>query len=119
VCDEYGSDHTQLLKVLNAAGETPGPTHYLVIRNKPGTADFVYNNLPDGIFPGVPAEDRDGNPQDFTESAGLAGAEKTIDLVDQGQFDPILFTTHLGILNSPEARSAALAFLNSLRGGDD
>jgi pimeloyl-ACP methyl ester carboxylesterase len=118
VCDEYGSDHTQLLTVLNAAGETPPPTHYLVIRNKPGTPDFVYNNLPDGIFPGVPAEDRNGNPHDFTESAGLAGAQ-TIDLVNQGQFDPILSTTHLGILNSPETRNAALQFLTSLRGRPD
>ena len=33
LCDEYGSDHTQLLSVLNGAGETPGPTRYLVIRN--------------------------------------------------------------------------------------
>lgn len=118
VCDEYGSDHTQLLTVLNAAGETPPPTHYLVIRNKPGTPDFVYNSLPDGSLPGVPAEDRDGNPHDFTTSAGLAGA-KTIDLVAQGQFDPILATAHLGILNSPESRSAALQFLTSLPGRPD
>jgi pimeloyl-ACP methyl ester carboxylesterase len=118
VCDEYGSDHTQLLDVLNAAGETPGPTRYLVIRNKPGTPDFVYNSLPDGALPGAPAEDRDGNPHDFTASAGLAGAE-TIDLVGQGQYDPILSTTHLGILNSPETRNAALRFLTSLRGRPD
>jgi pimeloyl-ACP methyl ester carboxylesterase len=115
VCDEYGSDHTQLLTVLNAAGETPGPTHYLVIRNQPGTPDFVYNSLPDGVFAGLPAEDRDGKPHDFTASAGLAGA-KTIDLVGQAQFDTILSTSHLGILNSPETRSAALQFLSSLRG---
>ncbi|CCE10906.1 exported hypothetical protein [Bradyrhizobium sp. STM 3843] len=118
VCDEYGSDHTQLLNVLNAAGETPGPTRYLVIRNKPGSPDFVYNSLPDGVLPGVPAEDRDGKPHDFTGSAGLAGAE-TIDLVGQGQFDPVLATSHLGILNSPETRDAALKFLNSLRGRAD
>jgi len=118
VCDEYGSDHTQLLAVLNAAGETPPPTHYLVIRNKPGAPDFVYNSLPDGIFPGVPAEDRDGTPHDFTASAGLAGA-KTIDLVGQGQYDTILSTAHLGILNSPDARDAALQFLTSLRGRAD
>ncbi len=118
VCDEYGSDHTQLLTVLNAAGETPGPTRYLVIRNKPGTPDFVYNSLADGIFPGVPAEDRDGNPHDFTASAGLADAE-TIDLVGQGQFDPILSTGHLGILNSPDTRNAALRFLTSLPGRAD
>ncbi len=118
VCDEYGSDHTQLLAVLNAAGETPPPTHYLVIRNKPGTPDFVYNSLPDGNLFGAPAEDRDGNPHDFTESAGLAGA-KTIDLTGQGQYDPILGSAHLGILNSPDARSAALQFLTSLHGGPD
>jgi hypothetical protein len=118
VCDEYGSDHTQLLTVLNAAGETPGPTRYLVIRNKPGTPDFVYNSSPDGIFPGVPAEDRDGNPHDFTASAGLAGAQ-TIDLVGQGQFDTVLSTAHLGILNSPDARNAALRFLTSLPGRAD
>ncbi|SPJ17592.1 hypothetical protein SBBP2_370001 [Burkholderiales bacterium] len=28
ICEEYGSESTQLLTVLNAAGETPGPTHY-------------------------------------------------------------------------------------------
>lgn len=118
VCDEYGSDHTQLLSVLNGAGETRGPTRYLVIRNKPGTPDFVYNSLPDGSLPGVPAEDRDGKPHDFTASAGLAGAE-TIDLVGQGQFDPVLGTSHLGILNSPQTRDAALRFLTSLRGRAD
>jgi pimeloyl-ACP methyl ester carboxylesterase len=118
VCDEYGSDHTQLLSVLNADGETPGPTRYLVIRNKPGAPDFVYNSLPDGTLPGVPAEDRDGNPHDFTASAGLNGAE-TIDLVGQGQFDPVLSTAHLGILNSPESRNAALQFLTSLPGRAD
>ena len=122
VCDEYGSDHTQLLTVLNAAGETPGPTRYLVIRNKPGTPDFVYNSAQDGVFAPVPAEDRDGKPHDFTASAGLAGAQ-TIDLTGQAQFDTILSTAHLGILNSPETRSAALQFLGSMRGrasdGDD
>jgi pimeloyl-ACP methyl ester carboxylesterase len=118
VCDEYGSDHTQLLTVLNAAGETLGPTRYLVIRNKPGTPDFVYNSLPDGVFPGVPAEDRNGNPHDFTESAGLSGAQ-TIDLVGQGQFDTILSTAHLGILNSPDSRNAALHFLTSIQGRPD
>ena len=118
VCDEYGSDHTQLLTVLNAAGETIGPTRYLVIRNKPGTPDFVYNSLTDGALPGVPAEDRDGNPHDFTASAGLAGAQ-TIDLVGQNQFDAILSTAHLGILNSPDSRNAALRFLTSLQGRPD
>jgi len=118
VCDELGSDHTQLLTVLNAAGETPGPTRYLVIRNKPGTPDFVYNSLPDGKLLGAPAQDRDCNPHDFTASAGLAGAE-TIDLVDQGQFDTNFHTAHLGILNSPDTRKEALRFLTSPPGRAD
>jgi pimeloyl-ACP methyl ester carboxylesterase len=122
VCDEYGSDHTQLLSVLNGAGETPGPTQYLVLRNvlAPGSGDFVYLPVQDGpFFPPVPAEDRDGKPHDFSGSALLAGAQQTIDLTGQGQFDPILQTAHLGILNSPTSMQAALKFLTSLRGDDD
>jgi hypothetical protein len=46
----------------------------------------------------------------------LAGAA-TIDLSGQGQFDPILNTAHLGIMNSPTTRQAALKFLRSF--GDD
>jgi pimeloyl-ACP methyl ester carboxylesterase len=120
LCDEFGSDHTQLLSVLNGAGETPGPTRYLVIRNvfraNPESGDFVYLPELDGFSPGVPAEDRDGKPHDFSASALLAGAA-TIDLSGQGQFDPILNTAHLGILNSPTTRQAALKFLRSF--GDD
>ena len=120
VCDEYGSDHTQLLSVLNSAGETPGPTRYLVIRNvsgaNPESGDFVFLPQQDGLLPGVPAEDRDGNPHDFSDSALLSGA-LTINLTGQGQFDPILGTAHLGILNSPVSRQAALNFLIS-PGGD-
>src|ERR1700692_1786767 len=67
---------------------------------------------------GAPAEDRHGNPHDFTASAGLAGAG-TIDLVGQGQFDTVLSTAHLGILNSPDTRNAALRFLTSLPGRAD
>ncbi|HYB49656.1 MAG TPA: hypothetical protein VED47_00965 [Burkholderiaceae bacterium] len=114
ICEEYGSDHTQLLTVLNAAGETPGPTRYLVIRNvfspEPESGDFVYLSAQDGIFPPVPAEDRDGNPHDFSDSALLAGAP-SLDLTSQGQYDTILGTAHLGILNSPQAWQAALNFL--------
>jgi len=119
VCREYGSDHTPLLTTLNGAGETPGPTHYLVIRNV--DADFVYNsggypNAPatDGLFPAVPAEDRDGHPHDFAASPRLQGA-LTFELVGQGQHDSILGTSHLGILNSPETWSRALTFLRSQR----
>jgi Lipase (class 2) len=115
VCDEYGSDHTQLLTTLNAAGETPGPTRYLVIRNvarsSPESGDFVYLSAQDGFFGPVPAEDRDGVAHDFSDSALLAGAPSD-DLTGQGQFDAILGTAHLGILNSAAQWSDALNFLN-------
>jgi hypothetical protein len=115
ICDEYGSDQTQLLATLNGAGETPGPTRYLVVMNVAGinSGDFVYISAQDGVFPAVPAQDRNGNPHDFSESALLAGAEKTISLTGEGSHDPILGTAHLGILNSPDTWSAALAFIQS------
>jgi pimeloyl-ACP methyl ester carboxylesterase len=116
ICDEYGSDHTQLLTTLNAVGETPGPTRYLVIRNvfraSPESGDFVYLSAQDGFFAPVPAEDRDGVRHDFSGSALLSGA-RSVDLTGQGQFDAILGTAHLGILNSPDAWSGALTFLAS------
>ncbi|HUN92664.1 MAG TPA: hypothetical protein VMU33_11440 [Burkholderiaceae bacterium] len=119
ICEEYGSDHTQLLTVLNAAGETRGPTRYLVIRNvaraTPESGDFVYLPSQDGLVPGVPAVDRDGNPHDFSDSALLSGAP-TVDLAGQGQYDAVLQAAHLGILNSPETWRAALHFL---RGRND
>jgi len=118
VCDEYGSDRTQLLATLNAAGETPGPTQYLVIRNvfraAPESGDFVYVSAQDGLFPAVPSEDRYGAAHDFSSSALLAGAQ-AIDLAGQGQYDSILHTAHLGILNSPDAWSTALQFLVTKR----
>jgi hypothetical protein len=62
-------------------------------------------------FPPVPAEDAFGQPADFSGSARIRGA-KTLDLTGQGTFDPILRTTHLGILNSPQTREAVLDFLS-------
>jgi len=118
ICEEYGSDHTQLLSVLNGAGETPGPTRYLVIRNvfhaAPESGDFVFISAQDGLLPAVPAEDRDGNPHDFSDSALLASAP-SVDLIGQGRFDPVLQTAHLGVLNSPETWQAALTFLTADR----
>jgi pimeloyl-ACP methyl ester carboxylesterase len=116
ICDEYGKEDTQLLTTLNAAGESPGPTRYLVLRNifraSPESGDFVYLSAQDGpFFPAVPAEDSTGAPHDFSDSALLAGAPHT-DFVGQGQFDTILGTSHLGILNSPDVWSAAFQFLN-------
>lgn len=110
ICAEYGSDHTPFLSWLNRGQETPGPTRYLVIRNV--GPDFVYSPLQDGVFPGVPAEDRDGLPHDFSDSAQLDGAAE-VDLSGQGVFDPFLGTAHLGILNSPQTWAVALAFLTS------
>jgi pimeloyl-ACP methyl ester carboxylesterase len=114
ICSEYGSDHTPFLTRLNAHDETPEPTKYLVIRN--ADTSFVYFSAQDGFFAPLPAEDRDGLPHDFSQSAKLHGARE-IDLTGQGQYDPILGTAHLGILNSPQTWAAALAFLG--RGDDD
>jgi hypothetical protein len=61
----------------------------------------------------VPAEDRNGNPADFSRSAELRGADATLNLTGQGAFDPILGTAHLGILNSPQTWAATLAFLTA------
>jgi pimeloyl-ACP methyl ester carboxylesterase len=113
VCQEYGSDHTPFLTALNAGDETQGPTKYLVIRN--ADTSFVYFSAQDGIFAPLPAEDRDGNPHDFSQSARLDGARE-IDLTGQGVYDPFLGTAHLGIANSPQTWAAALAFLG---GGED
>jgi pimeloyl-ACP methyl ester carboxylesterase len=119
ICEEYGSDHTQLLSTLNAAGETPGPTRYLVIRNvyraNPESGDFVYLSAQDGPYlPAVPAQDRAGNAHDFSNSALLEGAP-SLDLVGQGQFDLVLNAAHLGIVNSPQTWDAVLQFLSRPR----
>ena len=108
VCREYGAADTPFLQWLNHGGETPGPTRYLVIRN--ADTDFVYMPTQDGVLAGVPALDRSGAPHDFSESAGLDGAE-TVDLVGQGLYDPVLGTTHLGILNSPTTWALVADFL--------
>ena len=52
-------------------------------------------------------------PHDFSRSARLRGAH-TFKLTGQGQYDPILHSAHLGILNSPWTWSASLGFLRSL-----
>jgi pimeloyl-ACP methyl ester carboxylesterase len=108
ICLEYGADDTPLLRFLNDKDETPGPTKYLVIRNT--DASFVYFPGQDGAFAPVPAEDRDGDPHDFSKSARLRGAQE-IGLTGQGQFDDILGSAHLGILNSPATWEHALEFL--------
>jgi len=80
-----------------------------VIRN--ADTSFVYFSAQDGFFPPVPAEDSFGRPTNFSRSATLRGAMQ-VDLTGQGAYDPFLGTSHLGILNSPQARAAALEFLS-------
>jgi pimeloyl-ACP methyl ester carboxylesterase len=108
VCVEYGAADTPFLSWLNEPNETPGPTRYLVIRN--ADTDFVYMPSQDGFLPGVPAQDRNGVPHDFSQSATLEGSTQ-VDLTGQGVHDPFLLTAHLGILNSPQTWQLALDFL--------
>lgn len=110
VCVELGSPDTPFLRRLNRGDDTPGPTQYLVIRN--ADTSFVYFSLQDGVIPPVPAEDSFGRPTDFSRSAVLRGARQ-LDLTGQGAYDPLLGTAHLGILNSPQTRAAALQFLSA------
>jgi hypothetical protein len=110
VCQEYGSPETPLLSQLNRGSETHGPTRILVIRN--ADTSFVYFSLLDGVFPAVPAEDRNGIPHDFSQSATLQRADQ-VDLVGQGKYAGILGTAHLGILNSPETWEIAFDFLTN------
>ena len=103
LCLEYGSPDTPLLSQLNRGSETHGSTRVLVIRN--ADTSFVYFSRQDGGFPPVPAEDRDGNPHDFSESATLKWTDQ-LDLIGQGQYDAILGTAHLGL--SDESLAAPL-----------
>ena len=107
VCVELGAVDTPFLTALNAGDETPGPTRYLTVRAS--DVDFVYMPFQDGVFPGVPALDRDGDPADFSQGPALTGATN-LALAGQGAYD-VLGTAHLGIWNSPETWRATLLFL--------
>jgi pimeloyl-ACP methyl ester carboxylesterase len=107
VCVELGSPNTPFLQKLNAR-ENEGRTRVLVVRN--ADKSFVYYPLQDGAIAPVPAIDSFGVPTDFSHSAELKGAQQ-LDLTGQGQYDPILGTTHLGIWNSPQTWAAAAEFL--------
>src|SRR4051812_5233315 len=117
VCQELGSPRTPFLQLLNDGDQRrekrAGKT--LVIRN--GDKSFVYFPIQDGLIAPVPAIDSFGKPTDFSHSASLRGA-KEISLTGQGVYDPILQTSHLGILNSPQTWQATLEFLTD-RHGDD
>ena len=80
----------------------------LVIRN--ADTSFVYFSAPDGLLAPVPAEDSNGNPHDFSQSATLEHAQQ-VDLTGQGSHDPVLGTAHLGILDSLDTWQIALDFL--------
>jgi pimeloyl-ACP methyl ester carboxylesterase len=111
ICTEYGADDTPFLRTLNRR-EAPAPTRYLALRN--ADTSFVYFSAQDGIFAPVPAQDRTGAPHDFSESAALHGRRVVnVDFFGQGAYDPILGTTHLGILNSPAAWAVIADFLAS------
>ena len=116
VCVELGSPNTPFLKLLNGRdGDDHGDKgrdgrheapRTLVIRN--ADKSFVYFPVLDGFVPPVPAEDSFGQPTDFSRSAEIRGA-KQLDLVGQGVYDPVLGSTHLGILNSPTTWQATLS----------
>ena len=111
VCQELGSPRTPFLQILNGSDlrreNRAGKT--LVIRN--GDKSFVYFPLQDGVIAPVPAIDSFGIATDFSHSASLRGARE-LSLTGQGAYDPILQSSHLGILNSPQTWQAALDFLS-------
>jgi len=111
VCQELGSPNTPFLQRLNRGSDTQGSTRVLAVRN--ADTSFVYFSAPDGFFSvPVPAMDVYGNEVDFSESAALKGADR-LDLTGQGVYDPILGTTHLGILSSPTTKQATLEYLTA------
>ena len=118
VCQELGSPNTPFLRLLNADDErreSEARTRVLVIRN--ADTSFVYFPVQDGFIPPVPAIDSFGAPTDFSLSARVRGARE-ISLTGQGAYDPVLHTSHLGILNSPQTWQATLEFLTEAGRGD-
>lgn len=110
VCQELGSPNTPFLKRLNRHEQRERSAKFLVIRN--ADTSFVYFPLQDGVLAPVPAEDSFGVPTDFSRSASLRGVPE-VALTGQGIWDPLLATTHLGILNSPDTWAATLKFLSA------
>lgn len=118
VCVELGSPDTPFLKLLNGrkGKDETEPERTLVIRN--GDSSFVYFAVQDGAVAPVPAVDSFGKPTDFSRSASLRGAKEIV-LTGQGAYDPILHSSHLGILNSPQTWKATLDYLSDRRKGRD
>jgi pimeloyl-ACP methyl ester carboxylesterase len=111
VCTELGSPNTPFLKRLNEPFlEDLLFTETLVMRNSDRA--FVYFSVQDGPYlPPVPAEDSFGVATDFSGSAKLPFARQEIDLTNQGIYDAVLGSSHLGILESPDTHADTLAFL--------
>ena len=65
----------------------------------------------ENVFPPVPAEDRNGNPHDFSASPSLAGKRATnVALTGQGAYDAF-GSGHLGILASPQTEELTYDFV--------
>ena len=109
ICVEFGAHDTPLLAALDVEG-TPGPTQYLSIYNE--DVSFVYIPEQDGAFAAVPAENRRGEPHDFSKSAILPG-EPSIAMTGQGIHDTALLTAHIGISASPAVHAHVLEFLTT------
>ena len=109
ICVEFGAHDSPLLAGLDGEG-TPGPTEYLSIYNE--DVSFVYIPEQDGAFAPVPAENRRGEPHDFSESAILPG-EPSIPMTGQGIYDTALLTAHIGISASPAVHAHVLEFLTT------
>jgi pimeloyl-ACP methyl ester carboxylesterase len=112
VCVELGAVDTPFLSALNAGDETPARIRQLTFRAT--DSDLVYISAQDGLFPAVPALDRDGDPTDFSRSPTLAGATN-VGLAGQGAYDPAAGSAHLGLWNSPEVWGRTLDFLRRSR----
>lgn len=109
ICREFGAHDTPLLAALDKEG-TPGPTEYLSIYN--ADVSFVFIPKQDGAFAPVPAENRRGEPHDFSKSAVLPG-EPSVPMTGQGIYDTALLTAHIGISASPDVHKRVLAFLTA------
>ncbi len=67
----------------------------------------------------MPAQDRNGNPHDFSASPALVGKRvANVSLTGQGAFDAF-GTAHLGILASPQTEQLAYDFVVGHEHEDD
>jgi hypothetical protein len=88
-----------------------GPTRVLVIRN--ADTSFVYFSASR-----TASSRRCRLKTSYGKAGGLLAAPssrapKQVDLTGQGVYDPVLGTTHLGILQSPQTKAEMLKFLTT------